>query len=410
MNFVDLNTRAVQDILDAEREIRRALEGDVRQYVELLTRLAQALLGDAFDEARRQDPSIPKYWTAHDWSSFFSKLLLTQNLTKSPPDRWNNGNHAEAERLKREIETLRRDNIRLAAELKRLKEAPPSKAQKKPKLKPRPDADQQKSKASPQAKASVPASNPLVGFEIPQQPLAFSKLVKGQKWAPLRWRRGSMLLYLLAVHGINAHIEMDRHIAPLENLSYRTNSTRKPLDMFEESGILEAEVLRIETGITSALRMVRLTQKGRKLCRMLGWEPVQSDWDLLIEKHQGEQMKEHTLAVLLFAMHARARGWQTEVMPVVDGPAQPDIRVSRDGETHYVEVELGKRDRPAKWKNLAKLQGYVALCAADLAGRQRLIGDCKLAKLKGRATDLKTLDVKRIYEITPKEPLWVEEW
>ncbi len=423
MDFAQLNTRSMGDILDAERQVRQAAENDIRQYVALLTRLAQMLLGNELDAARQADPSAPKYWTAQDWNSFFSQIH--RNLTIVPPtDRWNpssvlhNGNGpketAERSALEEELQKARANMERLQTAVATLQQqlssttdtgivsvkSPPSV---------RPKADERQKPAAKNISRPT-GDNPLLGFTVPGRPLAFNRMMNGRNWSELRWRRGSMALYLIASLGLSAVVEVDRHIAPVEKLSQRTNSIRKPVDQFVEAGILVSDALKVTSGINSVLRVVRLTQKGREFCQMLGWEPVQSDWERLIELHQGERMEAHTVAVLLFAMHARARGWSTEVMPPVAGRSIPDIRVWRDDASHYVEVELGKRDRPAKWKHLDDLQGYVALCAGDMQGRQRLVGDCKLAKHKGVATDLKTLDVKRIYEITPDDPLWIEEW
>ena len=74
-------------------------------------------------------------------------------------------------------------------------------------------------------------------------------------------------------------------------------------------------------------------------------------------------------------------------------------------------MELGLKDRPAKWRNLAQLQGHVALCARDASRRTRLINDCRLVKLSGMATDLETLVLTVPYrDLTQEHPLWVEMW
>lgn len=159
-----------------------------------------------------------------------------------------------------------------------------------------------------------------------------------------------------------------------------------------------------------ALRLAHLTDKGRELCRMLGWEPVESEWERLKRLHEGERFEEHTLAVLYFALHARARGWDAEVMPSV-AEIRPDVAVIKGRKRYLVEVELGTKDRPAKWQALTKAQGGVTICALDPDGRRRLMGDCKLAKLKGKATDLHTLQNQDdIYSLSQDTPLWIESW
>ena len=128
--------------------------------------------------------------------------------------------------------------------------------------------------------------------------------------------------------------------------------------------------------------------------------------------HEGDRFPEHTLAVLIFALHARKRGFATQVLPPVEGSkAVPDLLALRGEEKWYVEVELGQKESPAKWRNQAKLNGgKVALCAATPATRQRLVGDCRLDKLSGMAADLETLIKVKFQTITEETPLWLEEW
>ena len=83
----------------------------------------------------------------------------------------------------------------------------------------------------------------------------------------------------------------------------------------------------------------------------------------------------------------------------------------RGDQTFYVEIELGQKESPSKWRNQAKLNGgKVALCAATPDTRKRLVGDCRLAKLSGMATDLETLVKVKHSTIREETPLWLEEW
>ncbi|NIM95423.1 MAG: hypothetical protein GTO18_17135 [Anaerolineales bacterium] len=87
--------------------------------------------------------------------------------------------------------------------------------------------------------------------------------------------------------------------------------------------------------------------------------------------HYEEQQREHTAAVLAFAYHSQKRNWQVEFpQPVEVTRAQPDALVRRNGDSIYIEVELGE-DNANKWRNMAELQGFVALCAATEATRER---------------------------------------
>ena len=121
---------------------------------------------------------------------------------------------------------------------------------------------------------------------------------------------------------------------------------------------------------------------------------------------------------MIFAMHARFRGYRVGVLPElvrVQTNAIPDVSISRDlpdekAETIYVEVELSIKELDNKWRNLAELQRRVALCARNSKHRARLVGDCKLKDLHGVATDLETLIACKVPDISASTPLWAEEW
>lgn len=186
------------------------------------------------------------------------------------------------------------------------------------------------------------------------------------------------------------------------------------MDNLASAGLAIVETLRMETdGFRTSIKMLRLTDEGRELCRALDWLVIESDWDRLIRLHQGKDQQRHTLAVMYFALLARIRGWSTQIVPDAEGKADPDVLIVKGKERHYVEVELGSRGnekQTAKWKNLAGLQGgRVAICAPDVKVRERLVKDCQLAKIGGVATDLATLVAKRYYD-SQNEPLWLKEW
>ncbi|HNB55081.1 MAG TPA: hypothetical protein PK530_24235, partial [Anaerolineales bacterium] len=228
----------------------------------------------------------------------------------------------------------------------------------------------------------------------------------------LSWKRGMMLMFALAHQGLNSFLEISRQITDAENLSDRSNSVRQPLEKLENAALILNETLTLQLwSKDTALKLIRLTPHGEDFCRSVGWEPVESEWHRLLRLHEGARFPEHTAAVLAFAMNARARNWQVVVLPEVSGNAVPDVQVIQGTEQHYVEVELGLKDRPAKWRNLAALQGHVALCARDEGSRARLVGDCRLAKLPGLATDLENLALRVPYrELKPDDSLWFEQW
>ena len=181
--------------------------------------------------------------------------------------------------------------------------------------------------------------------------------------------------------------------------------------------LVSIEILEMSAPNTS-LAMLQLTEDGRELCQVLGWSIAETERQRVNRYHQGEQYPQHTLALMIFAMHARFRGYRVGVLPkleMVQTNAVPDVSVSRcypgsPPETTFVEVELSSKELDAKWRNLSQLQGRVALCARNAKRRARLVGDCKLKNLHGIATDLETLIACKVPDITDETPLWIEEW
>jgi hypothetical protein len=80
--------------------------------------------------------------------------------------------------------------------------------------------------------------------------------------------------------------------------------------------------------------------------------------------------------------------------------------VEKGEERIFVEVEFGE-DKPNKWRNMAELQGFVALCAATAEKRSKLVAECKLDKINGIAADIETL-IQESGGVPGK--LWVEKW
>jgi hypothetical protein len=409
MTWQSVYQRSLSDLLKAEKTRRQAVEADRTRLVGLLTRLAQHHDGQRLEECRRQDPGTPEHWSAEEWTEFFSSPPAVQAKART----WGaNDNGHQKDDLKRMQSEVRR----LETHIEHL--------QLKTDGRPETEVTEQVSTGEREIDDRTPntieapvvrpsSTVPLTDFSPPKIPYKYKGLLANHGLKDLRWRRGSMLLYLISTYGINAHLEMDVFIAQREGLSYRSNSTKKPLENLAAAGLVIAETLRMEIGdFRTALKLARLTDEGRQLCDALGWKVVESDWDRMIRLHQGQKQTRHTLAVLYFALLARVRGWTTEVVPEVDGSAVPDILVAKGDQRYFVEVELGTRGsekQTAKWKNLADAHDRVAICAPNVKVRERLVADCRLAKLSGVATDLATLVAKRYYE-AKDEPLWLKEW
>lgn len=429
MSWEPVYQRSLDDLLKSERARRESIEQDRDALVELLTRLAQAHNGQRLEDLRRLNPGTPKHWSAQEWENFFSmpaqpKLVIAWGQSDGNTGHSTNGSngkngHGDTQALRQ----IQQELGSLRTQLEHLQ--PVSVIDQKPTTKDRPNTENQHTDRKPMTTAKKPpasvstVSEPpseaiLAEFKPPDVPYKYKGLLSQHGLTSLRWRRGSMLLYLIATRGMNSHLEIDALVSKKEDLSPRTNSTRKPMDNLASAGLAIVETLRMETdGFRTSIKMLRLTDEGRELCRALDWLVIESDWDRLIRLHQGKDQQRHTLAVMYFALLARIRGWSTQIVPDAEGKADPDVLIVKGKERHYVEVELGSRGnekQTAKWKNLAGLQGgRVAICAPDVKVRERLVKDCQLAKIGGVATDLATLVAKRYYD-SQNEPLWLKEW
>jgi hypothetical protein len=229
-------------------------------------------------------------------------------------------------------------------------------------------------------------------------------------------RRKLYVLYLLS-RGLDIRLEIDHLVSQVEGIGSRTGALRRLYDSMVEKNLISRQVLEMSAPNTS-LAMLQLTQDGRQLCQVLGWDMLETERERINRMHQGVQFPQHTLAMMIFAMHARLRAYRVGVLPQIEGVqthAVPDVAVSRcllgeHPEMIYVEVELSTKELDEKWQNLAQLQGTVALCARNAQRRARLVGDCKLKNLHGLATDLETLIACKVPEISGDTPLWAEVW
>ncbi len=438
--------RSLASLLEAERSMREHLASENRTLSDLLARLARRHYGERLEEFRRRNPRSMDEWTAKEWQAFFTnaesavspgwggKLVGAGETPSNGNGKNGNGHHdagVDVDALKAAIkqELLRelRPAVRLrprTVEEATLGGTPPDKDEQVAETEEAHRVQSAPSKASKtvsRKKQAVPeggktpahAVPPVIsldGFTLPLVPLRFDDLQ--ERFGGLRWRRAVMILHVIAVYGINALIEIGRHVGKAEGFAPHSNSVKAPFKQLGELGLLHVETLKIshpQRGF--ALLLGRLTDAGREFCQAVGWQPVESEWERLIRLHEGERQEEHALAVLYFAIMSRARGYAVSVLPETRaGNTPPDVLLERNGERILVEVELGRHDRTAKWKNLQAAQGFAAICTLYPEDRERLAADCKLAHIPGRATDLETLrSVKLSYDMSA-EPLWAEEW
>jgi len=410
--------RAVGDLLQAERDLRQKSEDAIRAMRQVLVETANRFDGTRLEALRRDNPSVPANWGALDWKKFFDEVPVPSqgwvNKTVAAPDT------QTQRKLQKQI-----TDLQAALELERAKvvvvESTPAET-----LIPAVSADQ----ILPAADAiesippnATPALTVMVAdakrmlTTFPQKiPAAFSAVLSGGERTggdlARVYQRYWLILYLMGRWRLAASMELEATLAGTVGVSAGSSSMRRVLEDMEKAHVLVTEVVNLKSPRTS-LRLYRLSAEGEKLYEILfQTKAFENDWARLIRLHEGARFPEHTMAVIAFAMHARKRGWATQVLPEVKGTKSvPDVWIMRGNEKLYVEVELGDKERVSKWRNQSLLNGgQVALCAATPKTRARLVGDCKLDKLAGMATDLETLVRNKFKELNSASPFWLEDW
>jgi hypothetical protein len=407
---------------------------------EVLTELGFRWGGQQLEAMRREDPNAPANWSPTAWRQFFTILPIPAQESE-----WGGGGAAQSlQKAVQEAIALREEIVFLRHQLAQAKKqvaivqtavpstpaavpdtaalVPETHTARKPK-----NHKSSTRKTPPEAKdcnlvkvslAFQPIVDEMRNLTVPMKPARFETRLSVEN---VRYRRQILALYLVACHGVNVRLMLDMLISAADGLSLRSGSIRRPVEQLGEKGLMVCETIGMTTPIETSLAFVRLSEDGKSLARIYGWEPVETDWERLIRLHQGdsEQMRAHTMAVLAFAMHARLRGYQTQIVPEISGKkASPDVLVEKDGEKSYVEVELSHKDLSQKWRNAKALQGRVAICTAGESARNRFVADSKaLLKVKhGLATDLNFLIFSGqaspipITSINADSPLWVDAW
>jgi hypothetical protein len=426
----DVRTNILDDLLDAERHFRQQAENALRDLQSVLIEQAGRMAGTRLEELRRVDPHAPENWRADNWRQFFESLP-----SGGVDSGWNKNLLAELEQMRSENRTLQDQLALLSSSIISMQSnqepitdetpapadtlaVPPgitiasldSATDKSQDIHPHDRALFHPSLLGELRNLHLPTSLP-VRFHS-----HFSTVGLNESGRERQVRRKLFVLYLLS-RGLDIRLEMDHLISTVEGIGSRSGALRRLYDGMVDKNLASRQVMEMSAPNTS-LAMLQLTEDGRNLCQMLGWQVVESERQRIERLHQGQQYPQHTLAILIFAMHARFRSYQVEVLPELEGletRAAPDVAVSHNQagmapDRLFVEVELSHKELDAKWRNLTKLQDQVALCARNVRNRARLVGDCKLKDLHGVATDLESLIGCKVPEISQNTPLWMETW
>ncbi len=386
----DVFDRMWRELLEQERRLRREAETRAEALHRVLYEVAKRVAPQEIDELRRQNPEWEKSVGPEAWQAFFEHVLEVKPRLRG----WVRQDDGEAERLRREVERLNAEVKRWKAEAAQWREE----AERLREELERSRAGQAEPKASDQ-RPSIIAHRPAVELP-PAPPTRFRKQIPQQKWPRVA----------VVVEALARGTALQREVAEIlverdERISDPGSGSLKRLFAWlEKRGICERK---LEQHGQQRWMLVWLTEKGRDLARAMGLEPRESEWARLMRLHGGERQQGHALLTLLFAWQARKRGWQVEVCPAVDGPAEPDVLVERGGERIYVEVEAESgtsERRMKKWRNMVDLQGFVALVAPDQGTLKRLVQEARAASERGLATDIQTLLSE------DSQDIWMEVW
>jgi hypothetical protein len=445
--------RTARQIAEEERQLRLLAEERLRDYARLALELASVFLAAELDARTRADPYFLSRATAADWRSLLQaaqRWQLTQATGWSASatadgetERW----RSEALRWQAEAQQLHAEVGRLQDELTALttRPAPAAVQEAVP-----PVAGDPTSATPIRAEAPpvlIQAGNALPPLTKPRPPTVapaahgsaislppMPALAPGRFADQLRnWPRESLALCALGVTGWSMRQAIAELLsARLGDVQPNAGSLRRLFTNLARRGFWREEkvvvngVRRPEAGLTdtggpsadaepdagdaTTLILVHLTELGRDVLRACGVQPAPSEWERLLATHGGSAQIAHAGVVCAVAYHARRRGYATTVCPEVTGSAAPDVQVSRNDESLYVEIEdtSGSSERRLrKWRNQAALQGRAALVAVTPAARTNLVNEARAAGCThGVATDLQTLMETQ----ETGGPLWAVEW
>ncbi|MBN1956140.1 MAG: hypothetical protein JW900_13975 [Anaerolineae bacterium] len=377
----DAAEAAVRDLWEAERSLRALAEGENRALRGALQLAAYTFAGAAYEAEIRHDQRVLDRWAPGDWIDFFNRVAPVSKGWSDPA--------VLAERLRGVVG----ERDATLAEVRRLQEEMALRAEM----------------ATQAAHLAAASGDP------PPAPPPTPRPAKSRRWSSRKARRRPRSACLSSSRafagptcraarrsGISMRLEAAELLGWRTGTDGHSGSIRRVFERLTERGLFAKEVVRV--GSASAM-FLRLTQLGRQVCQAARLPVRETEYERMLRLHGGERQKNHAAATAVFAYHARKRGWRVKVVPAVkDSVAAPDAQIIREGQSIYVEVELG-RNKEAKWRNMFDLQRYIALVALNADGRAALSGEVKALKLPGRATD-----VQALIQFADGGALWIETW
>jgi hypothetical protein len=390
----------LEQILEEERRLRALAEEQARAYRSVLTTLAIQFAPHVVDAQRRENPQFPNNLAPQAWQDLFSQI--TQTPLRQRTNGWYPQHQQDDGQLEERMQQLEEENRNLQQKVAALTAAKENlERQMQSMTAPATNQLTVEEASSIDDVPSATCNMPPAALSLPAAPPSrFASLFR-------TWERDGLVLALLATTGWNLRHAIDEALAERVGIAVGSGSTKRVFNRLEKSGLVTQPVY--DLGNLQAAILL-LTDKGSSVAKAIGHDPVPSEWMILMREHGGEQQAKHAALCCTFAYQARKRGWTVHLCPTVEGPAEPDALIVNDERSIYVEVEAESGEperRMRKWRNLADLQGFVALCANNDVVRERLVTEARAAAPYGVATDVSTLIQRaRIGE----EGFWVDKW
>lgn len=396
--------RMFADLQGAEIASHAQALQEARTLRKVLSDLAGKLDGQRVQDLLHKSPGYFERFAPEEWADFF-RSIPSERLAQ--------------ESALVEIQRLRQALASAEEKIKELSrsETPsrPSEPARKPAVHP--------SKSPAAVKQPAPQSQPpdpgiflgqyrtvlesMSNWQTPARPEGFKHLVSDD---PLRWRRQSMALKIMAHYGINTRIEIDHIVARVENVKAHSNALRDAIESLVRKGLASANLFSYKSDpFQSSLILLQLSADGRLLCQHFGWEVVESDWERL-NRLGGGMGSEYVFGAAAFGMHARLRGWDVKMLPDANNQILADVQVEKDGEKLFVNLGMDGALTGARLSSLVELQERAAFCTGTAVQRGRLVAACKADKIHGMAVDIETLAPVPIRAIGSETPLWAETW
>ncbi len=364
-DFELMSMRRMSDSLDATRKMLAEALNIARQSQACLLNLAMEFCGKEMQERQAQNEDlsrIPPEELAGMLRGRFKTLKLVASDVVVQRTKENARLVVE---LRKELDQQRQQADRSREQIERLERQVRS-------LEKTLENERQ---ARREAQSQLPPAPNGVKPSEGQEP-AFQRWYAGWKQENRTWERDCQVIRLIGKNGMSLSTELEQAIAQKMGISPRT--AHRIL-----AGFVEAELLDVET--TPVLegrppQRFSLTEKGRWLYRQLTGEgTLTPDRETLLKAHKSDR---HLAVILKVGELFAGLGYAVERDPMrlqIDENRyfQPDLVARKEGETFYLEIEIGEKDKAGieqKWENALAAGGRICVVTDNLNTLRRVQG------------------------------------